>query len=314
METIKLGNHNLIMGDDCAAKTLELASRAGRSHFPVLLCGPSGSGKELFARYIHLQSSRRERPFVSINCAAIPENLLEAEMFGFERGAFTGAVSQRVGKFELASSGTLLLDEISEMHLSLQSKLLRALQENEIDRIGGRTPITIDTRIIATSNREPTELIRSGVFREDLYFRLNVIRINCPPLKGRREAIARLVYAFIRESSDRNGRSAPDIDESALERLAAYEWPGNIRELRNVVERAMFLSDGKRIQVCHLEGVLAPMRRSPSSLKTLADVERHYILNALEETHGNRTHAANQLGISVRTLRNKLKSYDIDGK
>ena len=209
MNTIQLGNYSLIIGDESAGRTLELATRAARSSFPVFLCGPSGSGKELFARYIHLRSERSLRPFVSVNCAAIPENLLEAELFGFERGAFTGAIAQRIGKFELASGGTLLLDEISEMHLSLQAKLLRALQENEIDRIGGRAPVSVDTRIIATSNREPIELVRSGRFREDLFYRINVIRIDCPALKGRPEAIGHLARAFLNEWAERNAAPIP---------------------------------------------------------------------------------------------------------
>lgn len=308
MHTIRLGNHQLIIADVVGERTLELASRAARSAFPVLLCGPSGSGKELFARYIHLHGARCERPFVSLNCAAIPDNLLEAELFGFERGAFTGAVSQRIGKFELASSGTLLLDEITEMHLSLQAKLLRALQESEIDRIGGKTPISIDTRIIATSNREPVSLIQSGRFREDLFYRLNVIRIDCPPLRGRSEAIACLIGAFLKEWSERSCKRVPEIESNALEKFVNYAWPGNIRELKNAVERAIFLSDGRRIRASHLTEILLPLRDA-LGLTTLAEIERHYILEALEQSNGNRTHTANRLGISVRTLRNKLKVY-----
>lgn len=313
MHTIRLGNHQLIIADAAGERTLELASRAARSAFPVLLCGPSGSGKELFARYIHLHGVRREHPFVSLNCAAIPENLLEAELFGFERGAFTGAVSQRIGKFELASSGTLLLDEISEMHLSLQAKLLRALQESEIDRIGGKTPISIDTRIIATSNREPVSLIQSGRFREDLFYRLNVIRIDCSPLQGRSEAIACLIDAFLKEWSERSGERVPEIEGNALEKFVNYAWPGNIRELKNAIERAIFLSDGRRIRASHLTEVLLPVRDA-LGLTTLAEIERHYILEALERASGNRTHTANRLGISVRTLRNKLRVYFSDRK
>ncbi|MBI1859994.1 MAG: sigma-54-dependent Fis family transcriptional regulator [Deltaproteobacteria bacterium] len=315
MNTIQLGNHSLIIGDECAARTLDVATRAAKSSFPVLLCGPSGSGKELFARYIHLRSDRSLRPFVSVNCAAIPENLLEAELFGFERGSFTGAVSQRIGRFELASGGTLLLDEISEMQLSLQAKLLRALQENEIDRIGGRGPIPVDTRIIATSNREPVDLVKSGKFREDLYYRINVIRIDCPALKDRKEAIGHLARAFLNEWAERNASPIPMLSETAMERLATYPWPGNIRELKNTIERAIFNSDGKRVEMKHLEGTMQSAHFQPAVLGgTLADIEHRSIIQTLEETAGNRTHAAAKLGISVRTLRNKLKIYQGIGK
>ena len=309
MTTITLGHLQLVIADAAASKALELATRAAKSDFPVLLCGPSGSGKELFARYIHSKSNRINRPFVSINCAAIPENLLEAELFGFEKGAFTGAVAQRIGKFELASAGTLLLDEISEMQLSLQAKLLRALQENEIDRIGGRNPVSIDTRIIATSNREPMDLIRSGKFREDLFYRINVIRIDCPALAGRREAIESLARAFIDEWAEKNHERPPEIDAGALEKLCAYNWPGNVRELKNAIDRAIFLAEGQRICKRHLQGMDVPSIKAEEGQGTLAEMERQCILHTLNETRGNRTRAALRLGISVRTLRNKLKEY-----
>lgn len=315
MNTLQLGNHSLIIADSAAEATLELATRAARSSFPVLLCGPSGTGKELFARYVHLKSARRDRPFVSINCAAIPENLLESELFGFERGAFTGAIAQRIGKFELASGGTLLLDEISEMQLSLQAKLLRALQESEIDRIGGGAPVAVDTRIIATANRELIDLVRAGRFREDLYYRINVIRIDCPALKDRREAITSFVNSFFKEWAQRNNCAVPEISDAARERLSAYHWPGNIRELKNVIERAIFLSDGRRVEAKHLEGTMqsAHCVSNDRGVK-LADLERQCILQALEDHEGNRTHAAEKLGISVRTLRNKLKIYRMSGQ
>ncbi len=313
MKTITLGNHELIVGDEIIAETVNLATRASRCNFPVLLCGPSGTGKELIARYVHARSDRSSGPFVSVNCAAIPENLLEAELFGFERGAFTGAVAQRIGKFELASRGTLLLDELSEMQLSLQAKLLRALQENEIDRIGGRATIPIDTRIIATSNREPLELVRNGSFREDLFYRINVIRIDCPPLKGRTSAIATFIGEFTRDWASRNRQPQPPFSQAALRRLVEFQWPGNIRELKNAVERAIFNSDGKMVESRHLDGVLNTFEKSPqtslSGSGSLAEMEKNLILQTLGEMGGNRTHAAERLGISVRTLRNKIRQY-----
>lgn len=314
LKTIQLGNHSLVIGDEAMEKTVGIAARAARTHFPVLLCGPSGSGKELVARYIHAVSSRSQRPFVSVNCAAIPENLLEAELFGFERGAFTGAIAQRIGKFELASGGTLLLDEISEMHLSLQAKLLRALQEGEVDRIGGRAPVSVDTRIIATSNREPLALVKSGEFREDLFYRLNVIRIDCPALKGRFHAISALVQEFAKDWAFRNQETAPEFSEAAQRRLIEFDWPGNIRELRNAVERAIFYSEGRRVEVSHLEAILLPLNLRRFESGTLAAMEKSLILSTLEDFGGNRTHAAEKLGISVRTLRNKIKIYLEMGK
>lgn len=310
MNQILLGNHRLILADELMERTVELARRAARSNYPVLLCGPSGTGKELVARFIHAQSCRAERSFISVNCAAIPETLLEAELFGFERGAFTGAIAQRLGKFELANHGTLLLDELSEMQLSLQAKLLRALQEGEIDRIGGRKPVPVDSRIIATSNREPIDLVRKGLFREDLFYRINVLRIDCPPLKGRTRAIAAFVGAFAELWALGNGGAIPELSEEVLTRLVQYHWPGNIRELKNAVERALFNSDGGRVELEHLHGVLNMVEESPREESgSLAEMERRMILRALEMNGGNRTQAARRLGISVRTIRNKIREY-----
>jgi transcriptional regulator with PAS, ATPase and Fis domain len=311
MQTIQLGTHRMVVPDEAGMRVLDLASRAARSSFPVLVCGESGTGKEIVARYIHQKSTRAPRPFVSVNCAAIPENLLEAELFGFERGAFTGAIAQRIGKFELASGATLLLDEISEMQLALQAKLLRALQEGEVDRIGGRMPVPVDTRIIATSNRDPEAMVKKGVFREDLFFRLNVIRITCPPLRERMEAILTLGLAFLCECAERSGAKTPEITSGARDRLIAHDWPGNVRELKNAIERAYFLSNGKALRADHLDGLSKNLRNVFVNMRegTLASIEKEHILSVLAIEHGNRTHAAQRLGISVRTLRNKLKLY-----
>ncbi len=307
-KTIQFKNRTMVIADALMEKTIEVASRAAQSSMPVLIVGPSGTGKELIAQYIHERGPRSKAPFVSINCAAIPDGLMEAELFGYERGAFTGAVSQRIGKFERASGGTLLLDEVSEMPIHLQAKLLRVLQEGEIDRLGGNNPVPIKTRIIATTNKEPLELIRNGTFRSDLFYRLNVIRIDCAPLGGRIEAIEALVGGLLNRIQESCSISTKELSPSALEKLMAYPWPGNVRELQNSLERALLLCDGNRLEAEHFD--LRPLIQS-SSLQDggLAAVEQKHILDTLGQTDGNRTEAARKLGISVRTLRNKLKEY-----
>jgi two-component system response regulator FlrC len=308
MQTLQFRNRTMVVGDDIMARTLDLAARAARSQAPVLICGESGTGKELIARFIHEKGGAAAGPFVSINCAAIPEGLMESELFGYERGAFTGAVAQRIGKFERAHGGTLLLDEVSEMPLHLQAKLLRVLQENEIDRLGGTQTIPIRVRILATTNRDPIQLVAERSFRADLYYRLNVIRIECRPLRGRPVAIEALAGEFLRRAQEgdrRPGSFAPD----ALDKIRGYAWPGNIRELQNAVERAVLLADGEMLRAEHFD--LQPLEAGAQSAAgtELAEIEQRHILRVLAGSQGNRSEAAKRLGISVRTLRNKLKEY-----
>lgn len=303
-------NRTIVVADSVLAETLQLAARAAQPTVPVFLCGESGTGKELIARYIHERSSCHRGPFVSVNCAAIPEGLLEAELFGFEKGSFTGAISQKLGKFERATHGTLLLDEISEMPLVLQAKLLRVLQEGEIDRIGGNRTIPISTRILATTNRDPAKLVMEGKFRKDLYYRLNVLQIECVPLRGRSEAIRTFAGTFLEAACAAHSKRAVALSDEATLRLIEYSWPGNIRELQNCIERAVLLCDGNELLAKHLVALDQSVECTmlTESLK-LEDVERTHILQVLQKTAGNRTEAARQLGISVRTLRNKLKQY-----
>lgn len=307
LKTIEFKNRSMVVADASMEATLELASRAARSSMPVLIVGPSGTGKELFARYIHERSQRAKAPFISINCAAIPDGLMEAELFGYERGAFTGAVQQRIGKFERASGGTLLLDEVSEMPVHLQAKLLRVLQEGEIDRLGGHHPVPIRTRIIATTNVDPIKLIQRETFRADLYYRLNVIRIDCAPLEGRPQAVERLALEMLARCCRDNGLEPMNLSQAALQKLRSYSWPGNIRELQNAVERAVLLCDGNEIGTEHFD--LRPLHLTGGQPVDLAGVEQKHILSTLDGTQGNRSEAARKLGISVRTLRNKLKEF-----
>jgi DNA-binding NtrC family response regulator len=294
-----------------------------------LITGESGTGKEVIARYIHRKSARAEKPFVSINCAAIPDNLLESELFGHEKGAFTGAIARRIGKFEEAHGGTLLLDEISEMDLRLQAKLLRALQEREIDRVGGTKPVKVDIRVLATSNRELTAEVAAGRFREDLYFRINVLNLKLPPLRKRTADIAALCEHFIKKYAEANGLPTRPFSEAARLALMAHAWRGNVRELENTMHRAVLLAKGSEIgpEAVMLEGAVgasaAPEGGSVAGQphiaasglvgRTVAQVERDLIINTLSHCLGNRTHAANILGISIRTLRNKLKQYGSEG-
>ena len=281
---------------------------------------------------MHGRSNRSKKSFITVNCAAIPENLLESELFGHEKGAFTGALARRIGKFEEANGGTLLLDEISEMEVRLQSKLLRAIQERVIDRVGGNRPVPVDIRIIATSNRNLTDAVREGKFREDLLFRLNVVNLKIPPLRERPADIGELAHHFIRKYSQANGLPLRPLSVDARRALSANRWPGNVRELENTLHRAVLLSSGSEIGV---DGILSPdgarldqMRGTDVAAhaaiaaeqvtrnlvgRTVAEVERDLILETLKHCLGNRTHAANILGISIRTLRNKLNEYAADG-
>jgi DNA-binding NtrC family response regulator len=322
----------LIYRDEIMAHVVKLAQQIAPSDASVLITGESGTGKEVLARYVHLRSNRSRGAFISVNCAAIPENLLESELFGHEKGAFTGAIARRVGKFEEATGGTLLLDEISEMDARLQAKLLRAIQERVIDRVGGTRPVPVDIRIIATSNRNLVDAVREGVFREDLLFRLNVVNLKIPPLRERPADVIELAQHFIKKYSDANGVPARPLSAEARRTLVLNRWRGNVRELENTIHRAVLLATGDEIGA---DGILSPdgarldQSKTPSAVahatqaaeavtralvgRTVADVERDLILETLKHCLGNRTHAANILGISIRTLRNKLNEYADDG-
>ncbi len=322
----------VVFRDPAMASTIKLAEQIAPSDASVLITGESGTGKEVMARFLHAKSRRSNEKFVSINCAAIPENLLESELFGHEKGAFTGAATRRIGKFEEANGGTLLLDEISEMHTRLQAKLLRAIQEREIDRVGGSTPVKINIRLIATSNRDLEDSVKKGDFREDLYFRLNVFNLRMPALRERPGDIVPLAEHFIRKYAEANGVSAKAMTPQAIERLKGHHWKGNVRELENTMHRAVLLANGPAIEVDNImltnaraepavvppaataqAGRAATGDRAPLVGRTVADVERDLIIDTLQHTLGNRTHAANILGISIRTLRNKLKQYSQEG-
>ena len=295
-------------------KLLELARNIAPSSSTVLIQGESGTGKELLARFIVENSPRRDKPFVVINCAAVPENLLESELFGHEKGSFTGAVNQRIGKFEMANHGTILLDEISEMSLQLQAKLLRVLQEFELDRVGGKAPIPIDVRVLATTNENLRKVVEKGKFREDLFYRLNVIPITIMPLRERKEDIPLLVEHFLKRNGANGGSGREiSISQEAQALLLKYDWKGNVRELENFIERAALVSGGDVIEPRHffLDGAVKPQlesREVPVG-STLKEMEKQLILKTLDEVSGNRTHAAKVLGVSIRTLRNKLNEY-----
>lgn len=314
----------MITADRRMNDVIQLAKTVAQSKATVLIQGESGTGKELIAALVHQNSNRANRPFVAINCAAIPENLLESELFGYERGAFTGAVTAKSGKFELANGGTLLLDEISEMDIRLQAKLLRVIQEGEVDRIGGRKPIAVDVRIIATTNRNLSDCVRQGTFREDLFYRLNVVNLTLPTLRDRIGDVRLIAQHFMVQYAAKNAKAIASFSDAALGLLESHTWPGNIRELENVVERAVITAPSSQIQDrdIHIErrdgGALAGSALGGESLlekapwlpgKTLDDIERNVILQALDYHHGNRTHTARALGISIRTLRNKLADY-----
>ena len=300
----------IITSDPQMKQILGIAEKIASSPATVLIRGESGTGKELLARYIHSKSSRKDKPFIAINCAALPESLLESELFGYEKGAFTGASNRRIGKFELANGGTLLLDEISEISVNLQAKLLRVLQEGEIDRVGGSYPVSIDVRVIATTNVDLEEVVEKGEFRKDLYYRLNVISLELPPLRERKNDIIMLAEFFIDKFNRLNGTSVKGLSREAAERLMEYEWDGNVRELENVIHRAVLLSSEDTItpDVLQLPGK-KKISRKEMPLVPLKEMEKILIERALEETSGNRTRAAKVLGISVRTLRNKLSEY-----
>jgi DNA-binding NtrC family response regulator len=322
----------LVWRDDAMGHVMKLAQQIAGADASVLITGESGTGKEVLARYLHSRSKRAKKHFISVNCAAIPEALLESELFGHEKGAFTGAVARRVGKFEEANGGTLLLDEISEMDVRLQAKLLRAIQERVIDRVGGTKPVPVDIRIVATSNRNLTQCAREGTFREDLLFRLNVVNLKIPPLRERPQDVFALADHFIQKYSAANGLAPRPLSADGRKALAANPWPGNVRELENTLHRAVLLTSGGEIGADALmtpDGVRLDLAAASSPVahatvaaeqvtralvgRTVADVERDLILETLKHCLGNRTHAANILGISIRTLRNKLNEYAGDG-
>ncbi|HEX7007850.1 MAG TPA: sigma-54 dependent transcriptional regulator [Alphaproteobacteria bacterium] len=326
LEAVTEENNAIIHSDPPLANVLKLADQIAPSDASVLIVGESGTGKELMARYIHNKSKRAKQRFVSVNCAAIPENLLESELFGHEKGAFTGAVARRVGKFEEADGGTLLLDEISEMDPRLQAKLLRAIQEREIDRVGGTQPVKVNIRVLATSNRDLAEEVRRGTFREDLFYRLNVVTLRLPPLRERPGDIKSLAAHFLAKYSEANGIKPKPISDAAMAKLQSHSWRGNVRELENTIHRAVLVAQGAEIgpdAIMLMDGLGGPgtgaapaaTDDSTSSLvgRTVAEVERDLILRTLDHCLGNRTHAANILGISIRTLRNKLKLYHEQG-
>ena len=356
---------SVLFQDPIMGAVLKLADQIAPSDASVLITGESGTGKEVLARYLHGKSKRMDKQFVSVNCAAIPDNLLESELFGHEKGAFTGAVARRVGKFEEANGGTLLLDEISEMDIRLQAKLLRAIQEREIDRVGGNQPVKVDIRLLATSNRDLERHVREGNFREDLYFRLNVFNLQLPSLRQRPADIKLLATHFAKKYAEADGVANRPLSAEAVARLQSHHWRGNVRELENTLYRAVLLASGNEIgadaivltgeQMTPAAEEAPPLQASihtpiapsapgifqPDSFdepevvpitppaaalpsqeiqagkdlvgRTVADVERQLIINTLSHCLGNRTHAANILGISIRTLRNKLKAYSEEG-
>jgi two-component system response regulator FlrC len=330
----------LIACDPSMAEVIKLADQVAGSEASILITGESGVGKEVMARYIHKKSRRADKPLISVNCAAIPDNLLESELFGHEKGAFTGAVARRVGKFEEADGGTLLLDEISEMDARLQAKLLRAVQEREIDRVGGQKPVKVNIRILATSNRNLVQAVRDGVFREDLLYRLNVVNLKLPPLRDRPADILALAEHFAKKYAAANGVEFKPLAPSTTLRLRQHGWPGNVRELENAMHRAVLLSvgpqieesairlpDGQPLQTTVSDPAAEAVNRAALATgqtvadlsarglvgQTVAQVEQQLIIDTLQHCLGNRTHAANILGISIRTLRNKLKEYSEAG-
>jgi len=302
---------------DSMKQIYSLIEQVAPSSVSVLITGESGTGKEVVARTIHELSPRRKNPFVAINCAAIPETLMESELFGYEKNAFTGAAARKLGCFELADGGTLLLDEIAEMPALLQAKLLRALEQRTIRRLGGTSEIAIDVRVLAATNKNPHEAIAKGNFREDLLYRLNVFTIDIPPLRQRKEDLPALCEHLIKQLSERHNRPAKQISDSAIELLKAHYWQGNVRELRNALERAVIVCPNETIEREHIATIVDQrqhQRRGGENVSIpigmpLDEVERLLIMRTLRKTENNKTRAAEVLGISLKTLHNKLKSY-----
>lgn len=337
---VKRKKNTAIFRSAFMAQLFALAKDVAASEATVLITGESGTGKEVFARFIHENSNRAGGPFVAVNCAAIPENLMESELFGYEKGAFTGAANRKLGKFELADGGTILLDELGEIPLHLQAKLLRVLQEKEVERLGGTKPTKINVRILATTNRELKKEVDKGDFREDLYYRLNVISIELPPLRDRKDDIMELASFFTEKYCQINGKNLCRMAEDAKKALLGYDWPGNVRELEHTIERAVvlcrdevinernlflhgitinqFMTDSRELAMEDKGTSEEDNTESAESAGiefggTIAEMERELIIKTLKETGGNRTKAAEMLGITVRTLRNKLNEYKDSG-
>jgi DNA-binding NtrC family response regulator len=315
----KFSFSNIVGTSQPMQRVFDSIRMVAKSKATVLIQGASGTGKELVARAIHYNSDRRAGPFVTTNCAAMPEGLVESELFGHEKGAFTGAYRMAKGRFEIADGGTLLMDEVSEIGLNLQAKLLRVLQEREIERVGGGKPISVDVRIIATTNRDLKKEVQEGRFREDLFYRLNVVPIYLPPLSERRDDIPLLIQHFVKHFSAENGKGIKGIAEPAMKMLSQRDWPGNVREIENCIERAVVMS-GPDVDVLNLqhfyfgEPIAQELKDDQTNpAMTLRDVEKNLILKTLQETDDNRTRTAEVLGISVRTLRNKLNEYRQEG-
>ncbi len=307
-------SHQIIGHSQALREVLDLCARVAGSSATVLLLGETGTGKELISRHIHNHSPRRDKPFIAINCAALPETLLESELFGHEKGAFTGAVAQKLGRFELANGGTLFLDEIGDISHSIQIKLLRVLQEKEFVRVGGTKTVACDVRIIAATNRDLQQAIKEGSFREDLYYRLNVFPIRTPPLRQRREDIPLLVEHFVRLSSAQLNMPVPRLSDEAMALMTSYHWPGNIRELQNIVERAVLLSDGGTVGAVQLPKEVAGDSAEPVTEKkesSLWGYEKALIVKALKDAGWNQTRAARTLGISRDNLRYRIKKFEI---
>ncbi len=318
-------NFELVGRSPAMEQLRELIRRVGRTQATVLIQGESGTGKELVARALFQESPRANSPFIRVNCAAIPENLIESEFFGHEKGAFTGALAKREGRFELAHAGTILLDEVSEISPTVQSKLLRVLQEREFERVGGNRTIQVDVRVIATTNRNLEQSVERKEFRQDLFFRLNVVPVLVPPLRERKEDIPLLVEGFAQRYARKHGVPGSAVSGACLAALRRHDWPGNVRELQNVIERAVILSGGEELAPEHLgfspsETAPASTSAAPSAVSadgqsvTLAELEKRHILALLEQCGGNRTQSAKKLGISVRTLRNKLHEFGVANK
>ncbi len=322
------GRYRIIGQSEPMCEVYDVIEKVADTPSTVLITGESGTGKELIARALHENSSRLGRPFVSVNCAAIPPDLLESELFGYERGAFTGAVTSKPGRFELADDGTLFLDEIAEIPVSMQVKLLRAIQEQEFERVGGIKTIKVDVRLIAATNRNLKSCIANGEFREDLYYRLNVVHIDLPPLRDRPSDIPLLIEHFLEKFNTKLQRKVTQFGDDALRRLMVYEWPGNIRELENVVERCMIFSDDGEIEARHLPSEVRDQEIDPDQALELGSrggglkaavreatlkLEREYIGRALERTGGNVTHTARLLKISRKSLQNKMKELGLRG-
>jgi len=315
-----MDDDRVVACDPASRNLFALAARVAQTDTTVLLTGESGVGKEVVARYIHNHSARRSGPFIAINCAAIPDSLLEATLFGYEKGAFTGAQQAQAGKFEQAQNGTLLLDEVTEMPLGLQAKLLRVLQEREVERVGGKKPVPLDIRLIATSNRDMAEAVAKGVLREDVYYRLNVFPLLIPALRQRPDDIVPLATHFLAEHGGRSRRSGLRLAPSAEEALRRYAWPGNVRELENVMQRAVIFASGDTVEADALHLLVPPVAREAQSAAVstpseasrtdnMRDLEREHILETLAAVGGSRKLAGERLGMSERTLRHKLKQY-----